>query len=164
MQNHSENAFFDLACESSKSPACVDRIRILVVDDAPDVVELICALLGWESAIEVVGTADNGFRAVAAVARLEPDLVLLDVNMPGMNGFAAATRLRTYYPSLKIVMASADADSAMPDVCRESGADAFLWKGDLTERLVCTIRSLFPRGLGVGGSDAPPVRREFAVP
>jgi two-component system LytT family response regulator len=69
------------------------KIRALIVDDEPPARELIATLLRQETDVEIVGTCANGRSAVAAIERLSPDLVFLDVQMPGLDGFEVLSRL-----------------------------------------------------------------------
>jgi DNA-binding NarL/FixJ family response regulator len=74
-------------------PLVTDRIRTLVVDDSPLALERICSYLDTEPALQVVGTAADGVEALKCAEQLHPDLVLLDLQMPGMNGLEVAARL-----------------------------------------------------------------------
>lgn len=76
--------------------------RILIVDDYPAARTTIRSLLGWHS-FEVCGDAKNGKEAIEKVVELQPDVVLLDLNMPVMNGIQAAYQIRQIAPSTKIV-------------------------------------------------------------
>ena len=103
-------------------------IRALVVDDSPDVLEVICALLEMEGKVEIVGRATNGCEALEAAACLRPDLILMDMQMPRMDGLKAAALIRVAFPEIAIVLMSADpAFSDRSDVLA-SGAEAFIDK------------------------------------
>jgi len=82
-------------------------IKVLLVDDEPDLLLLLGIRFDLEPDLEVVGTARNGADAVAAAHRLAPDLVVMDLMMPGTDGFEAIARLRDEMPSLPIVAYSA---------------------------------------------------------
>jgi two-component system chemotaxis response regulator CheB len=83
------------------------RIRVLVVDDAATVRRLVSEALASDPAIEVAGVAPTGRLALAKLPQLSPDLVTLDVEMPGMSGLEVLTEIRTHYPDLPVVMLSA---------------------------------------------------------
>lgn len=82
------------------------KIRVLVVDDAVVVRRLVTDVLSADPAIEVVGTAANGSIGLAKIAQVAPDLVTLDVEMPGMDGISALREIRKRYPRLPVVMFS----------------------------------------------------------
>jgi len=82
-------------------------IKVLLVDDEPDLLLLLGIRFDLEPDLEVVGTARNGADAVAAAHQLAPDLVVMDLMMPGTDGFEAIARLRDEMPSLPIVAYSA---------------------------------------------------------
>lgn len=82
-------------------------IRTLVVDDTPDILQVICALLSTDDRIEIIGRATDGSEALEAVGSLRPDLVLMDVQMPIMDGLTAATLIRLKFPEASIVLMSA---------------------------------------------------------
>src|SRR3954470_23407095 len=83
------------------------RIRVLVVDDAVVFRRMVSEELAKDPALEVVGTAANGRIALARMAQVSPDLVILDVEMPEMDGLATLTELRKTYPRLPVIMFSA---------------------------------------------------------
>ena len=75
-----------------------DQIRVLVVDDIPETRDHLTKLLGFESDIDVVGSAASGREALEMAARLNPDVVLMDINMPDMDGIAATEQLSSARP------------------------------------------------------------------
>ncbi len=75
-----------------------DQIRVLVVDDIPETRDHLTKLLGFESDIDVVGAAASGREALEMAARLIPDVVLMDINMPDMDGIAATEQLASVVP------------------------------------------------------------------
>jgi two-component system chemotaxis response regulator CheB len=82
------------------------KARVLVVDDSVVCRRLVASILGQEEGIDVVGTAPNGRIALDKVAQLAPDVVILDIEMPEMDGLTALSRLRRDYPDLKVIMFS----------------------------------------------------------
>jgi two-component system, NarL family, response regulator DesR len=81
-----------------------DRLRTLIVDDSELAVHTICSYLEEMPWVRVVGTAMNGADALALVAKLHPDLVLLDLQMPGMSGLEVASRLASDFPGILVVI------------------------------------------------------------
>src|SRR5512133_1945142 len=80
----------------------VGRIRAVVADDSPDMQRVMAWTLERDGLVDVVGTADTGSMAVALTEAMAPDLVVLDVNMPNMNGFEAALLIKKSSPETKI--------------------------------------------------------------
>src|SRR5271156_936535 len=85
----------------------MQKIRVLIVDDAVVFRRLVAEELGKDPALEVVGTAANGRIALAKMAQVSPDLVILDVEMPEMDGIATLRELRRTYPRVPVIMFSA---------------------------------------------------------
>jgi CheY-like chemotaxis protein len=109
-----------------------DRVRVLVVDDQPIVRSATRLLLDTTGEFEAVGEAASGNEALSAVEQLDPDLVLLDVRMPDMDGVEAAARIRATHRSTVVVLMSAD-PRAEP---RGSTAAAFVAKERLKPALL----------------------------
>jgi NarL family two-component system response regulator LiaR len=120
-----------------------ERIRVLVADDHAIVRKGICALLATEEGIEVVGEAEDGQRAIEAVARLRPDVVLMDLVMPGVDGLAATRRISAEWPETRILVLTsfAGVDKIMPAI--KAGALGYLLKDSDPEVLVDSIRQVY---------------------
>jgi DNA-binding NarL/FixJ family response regulator len=115
-------------------------IRLLIVDDQMVVCEGLQAILSTVPDVEVLGTANNGEEALELVERLHPDLVLMDLKMPVMNGIQATHEIRTRYPGVKVlVLTTYDFDDWVFDAVR-SGASGYLLKDTPREQLVAAIR------------------------
>ena len=96
-------------------------IRVLICDDQDVVREGLRSILGTAPGIDVVALAENGARAVELFERHKPDVVLMDLNMPVMNGIQATRRLREKYPDARILaLTTYDADEWVFDVIRAS--------------------------------------------
>ena len=80
-----------------------DQIRVLIVDDIAETRDHLTKLLGFESDFEVVGAAASGAEALALATSLRPDVVLMDINMPDMDGIAATERLSAEVPATAVV-------------------------------------------------------------
>jgi CheY-like chemotaxis protein len=112
---------------------------ILIVDDSPRFRAAAAELLaGW--GFEQFDVAADGPQALAAVARKKPDGILLDVNLPGPDGFAVAAALAAACPAARIVLTSTDADCALPQIVAASTAVAFVPKQELADT---DLRALF---------------------
>ncbi len=117
-------------------------VRVLICDDQPLVRAGVRTLLGTQPDIEVVGEADDGAAAVAAAARLRPDVVLMDVRMPGTDGIAATDRIARGDGSPSVlVLTTYDQDEYVFDALA-AGASGFLLKDARPEDLIAGIRSV----------------------
>jgi len=119
-----------------------EPLRIVVVDDAPEVRTVLTAELRADGGFDVVGQGGNGLEAIDLASRLAPDLVLLDVSMPDMDGLDALVAIRVAAPATKVVMLSGFAADELADRAQELGATAFLHKDLPTEELPDVLRSL----------------------
>src|SRR5947209_10884147 len=122
-----------------------DQIRVLIVDDIPETRDHLSKLLGFESDIEVVGAAASGGEAIEQARRLTPDIVLMDINMPDMDGIAATERLSAEVPGAAVVMMSVQGEA---DYLRRSmlaGAREFLVKPFSSDELTASIRQVYTR-------------------
>jgi DNA-binding NarL/FixJ family response regulator len=116
-------------------------IRVLVVDDHPWVRESLVELLSDEDDLVVVGECADGADVLAAADRLEPDVVLMDLSMPGMDGVAATSALRAAHPELRVVVLTGEGAAARPAV-EAAGADAFLPKTTRADALLGCVRTV----------------------
>jgi len=119
-----------------------ERDRVLVVDDAANLRELLTLLLEVEDDFEVVGTAADGRQAIDAAALLQPDVVLLDLAMPVMDGLQALPELRANLPHARIVIFSGFEHDALAEEAMQAGADAYIEKGTSVTQLVAQLREL----------------------
>jgi pilus assembly protein CpaE len=122
-----------------------DQIRVLVVDDIPETRDHLTKLLGFESDIDVVGSAASGREALEMATRLNPDVVLMDINMPDMDGIAATEQLASAAPAAAVVMMSVQGEA---DYLRRSmlaGAREFLVKPFSSDELTASIRQVSAR-------------------
>lgn len=125
-------------------------IRILVVDDHPLFRHGLAGLLATIDDMVVVGEAEDGESAVAQAARLSPDVVLLDLGLPGMPGLEAARRITALQPAPAVlVITMADDDDMVVAVLRV-GARGYLLKGASQERVVEAIRTVAAGGAVLG--------------
>jgi pilus assembly protein CpaE len=122
-----------------------DQIRVVIVDDIAETREHLTKLLSFESDIEVVGAASSGEEAVELTGRLNPDILLMDINMPGMDGIATTERISATFPSTSIIMMSVQGEA---DYLRRSmlaGAREFLVKPFSSDELTASIRGVYVR-------------------
>src|SRR5512135_3429245 len=115
-------------------------IRVLICDDQAVVCEGLRAILSTVDSIEVVGIANDGEQAVEEVSKLHPDVVLMDLKMPIMNGIQATRLIRTQFPEIRVlVLTTYDFDEWIFDAIR-SGASGYLLKDSPRELLLTAIQ------------------------
>ncbi len=122
-----------------------EKIRVVIVDDIAETREHLAKLLSFESDIEVVGAAASGEEAVELTGRLAPDILLMDINMPGMDGIATTERISATFPTTSIIMMSVQGEA---DYLRRSmlaGAREFLVKPFSSDELTASIRQVHVR-------------------
>jgi len=121
----------------------MQKIKVLVVDDHSIVVDGICALLGLFKDIEVGGQASNGSEALEMVRKLMPDVVLMDITMPIMDGLEATRRIRKEFPQIKVLVLTQYDDKEYVVPVIEAGANGFISKTAASSELVSGIRSVY---------------------
>jgi NarL family two-component system response regulator LiaR len=115
-------------------------IRVLICDDQDLVCEGLKAILGTDPELEVAGVANDGAEALALIPACRPDLVLMDLKMPVMNGVQATRQIRGQYPEVQVlVLTTYDADEWVFDAIR-AGARGYLLKDTPRERLIAAIK------------------------
>jgi DNA-binding NarL/FixJ family response regulator len=120
--------------------AAARRTRVLIVDDHQMVREGLRYLLTGAPDLDVVGEAANGSEAVALVNTLSPDVVLMDLAMPVMNGAEATARIRDEAPCVQVVVLTGDGGSPLVEAALEEGAVACLLKDARSEALTQAVR------------------------
>ena len=116
--------------------------RVLIVDDAEDLRQLLRMVMSRSSVLDVVGEAVDGLDGVEQAQALQPDVVILDLAMPRMDGLQALPLIREAAPAAKVVVLSGFADSTMSDQARQAGADHYVVKGRPLAQLVVLLESL----------------------
>jgi DNA-binding NarL/FixJ family response regulator len=114
-------------------------LRVLIADDEPLFAEALAALLGVDERIEVVGRALDGTEAVELARKLDPDVVLMDLSMPGVNGFGATEQILAEDGDTHVLVLSGSDDPADIAKARDAGAAGYITKDRIAERLVEAI-------------------------
>ncbi len=131
------------------------RLRTLVVDDNQDYLRTCLRWLAGEDGIDVVDNAGSGEAAVETVARLRPDLVLMDLVMPGMGGLEATRRIKAQPdPPVVVIMSLWDSGVARAEA-ELVGADGFVSKSQITTALLPLVRARTGFGAGAAADDGP---------
>ncbi len=121
---------------NSRRPSLAD---VLTVDDRETFREILRHLVELASGLSLVGEADSGERAVDVAKKLEPDMVVMDVVMPGIGGIAAARQIKAERPATVIVLVSTTHPDDLPIEASGSGADEIVWKAELRHGVLESI-------------------------
>ncbi len=117
-------------------------IRIMLVDDHPIVREGLSSLMRPEADFEVVGEADNGRDAVRLAQKLMPDVVVMDIGMPDLNGVDATRRIRDTAPGVKVIALSMHRERSFVAEILKAGASGYVQKGCTFEELSAALRAV----------------------
>jgi CheY-like chemotaxis protein len=126
----------DATSEGEMGNPAADVLRILIVDDHAAVRRAFRDILTGRAQFSVVGDASNGLEAIAHAHTLRPDVILMDVAMPQMDGIEATLRIRAELPDIRILGLSMHPRSAAADAMEQAGAAGFFVKGMDTQRLI----------------------------
>jgi DNA-binding NarL/FixJ family response regulator len=132
----------------------MEPISVLLVDNSPEFLQVAAAFLSMIPQVAVVGTARSGQEGLRLTARLCPDLVLMDLVMPGMNGLEATKMIRAQAVVPKIIMLTLYDIPEYRAAAAAAGADGFLNKADFTEGLLPLMRDVLVQPAHSGGADA----------
>jgi DNA-binding NarL/FixJ family response regulator len=120
----------------------VPEIRLLLVDDHAILSAGLRALLGYYDDIEIVGEARNGTEAVALVSELRPDVVLMDIAMPGLSGIEATRLIREQYPHTRVLVLSQHGERQYVLAVLQAGASGYILKRALGSDLLGALRAV----------------------
>lgn len=117
-----------------------DKIRVMIVDDISETRENVRKLLQFESDVDVVGVARTGKEAIQTAQELNPDVILMDINMPDMDGITATEAIRSKQPAVQVVILSVQSDQNYMRRAMLAGARDFLTKPPMGDELISAIR------------------------
>ena len=138
-------------------------IRVLICDDQTVVREGLAAILSTDPEIMVVGLAGNGREALSLVPEAQPDVVLMDLQMPVMNGVQATQRLHTHFPSVRVLVLTTYADEAWVLDAVRAGASGYLLKDTRRDELVAAVKGTAEGKSFVDPSVAGKLMRQVAA-
>ncbi|MGE5273454.1 MAG: response regulator transcription factor [Verrucomicrobiota bacterium] len=123
-------------------------VKVLIADDHRLFAEALRAILSADERIEVVGLAESGDEAVVQADDLEPDVVLMDISMPGLNGVEATRRILDHRPEARVLMVTGSDAQEDVDAARGAGATGYLTKDRIAAELVVAILDAAEQQLG----------------
>ena len=120
-----------------------NKIKVLVVDDQTELAEELAEILSSDEAVETIGTAKDGFDALEKMALCRPDVVLMDIRMPNMNGVVATQRIKSEYPETKVVVLTTFDDSDYILNAINNGASGYLLKDISSTALIDAVKNAY---------------------
>jgi CheY-like chemotaxis protein len=118
------------------------RLRTMVVDDSETFLKIVSCVLDLDDTIDLVAAASNGVEAIDTVMRLKPELILMDVHMPGLDGLATARLLSRMSPAPVVILMSSDDAPNLRAACRFAGAFDFVHKENFRAEFEAALRRL----------------------
>lgn len=128
----------------------MDPISVLLCDDTKDILLLLSLEFGFDPTVEVVATAENGLQAIELAGRFRPDVVVLDLAMPVMDGLEALPEIKRVSPETSIIVLSGFDASAMANQALSLGAERYLEKGTTPSEIVRAVKDIVGRSGGRG--------------
>jgi CheY-like chemotaxis protein len=127
----------------AEQPACgMKRIRTVVVDDSPTFLQVACALLELDPLIDLVARASKGGQAIEAVLKLQPELVLMDIHMPYLDGVTLAWFFAQRFPATRVVLMSADKPYELQAACEGASALDFVHKENFCQEFGAVLETM----------------------
>jgi NarL family two-component system response regulator LiaR len=126
---------------------CMADIRVLIVDDMEEVRQDLRTFLTLAGDLEIVGEASNGLEGVRLAEALQPQVVLMDLEMPVMDGYAATRQLKACQPSCRVIVLTIHTSQAEQNRAVSAGADSFIGKGASLDTLMESIRKVPSPGI-----------------
>jgi DNA-binding NarL/FixJ family response regulator len=119
------------------------RIRTIVVDDSETFLQVACELLELDPLVDLIARADKGGEAIETVMKLKPDLVLMDVHMPYLDGLTLAWFFAQRFPAARVLLMSTDSTPELRQACRQSGANGFVHKENFRQEFRAALERVF---------------------
>lgn len=119
-----------------------NKIRLLLAEDSQGTRHNLMNLLSFEPDIAVIGSAGNGKQAIDLAIQLQPDVILMDINLPVIDGITATRHIRSHFPNIAVIMMSVQDEESYFRRASQAGAYAFLIKPFSADELVDTIHNV----------------------
>jgi len=119
-----------------------EKVSLIIADDHTLFIDGLCLLLQQSPDIEIMNIAGNGRELLGLLHTHTPDMILLDINMPGFNGFEVLSRVKGYYPKIKVIMLSTYNEEHLIEKAKAGGANGYLVKNADKAELLQTIKSV----------------------
>lgn len=145
MLAHIPEAIPAIPVVTAKLQLSARRLAAAVIDDSPSFLEITCALLERDDEVDVVARGRNGKEAIEIVAALDPDLVVMDIDMPQLDGLNAAMIISCCFPRTQVILMSADDSPELRADCRACGAVAFVSKSRFREEFPWLLEEITAR-------------------
>jgi DNA-binding NarL/FixJ family response regulator len=126
-----------------------DGIRVLVVEDDPDWSQVLTSMIQRADSFHLVGSASNGIEAVEQAARAKPDLILLDIGLPKLNGLEAARQIRAVSSASKIIFVTQNSDPDFAHAALGIGGRGYILKSRVSSELLPAIDIVLKNGIFV---------------
>ena len=133
---------FEAERDKVKVGASTVPLRTLVVEDHKDFLDHICSALRKQRDVEIVGEIQDGLEAVERAAALQPDLIILDIALPGLNGMEAARRIRALAPSVKIIFLTLESSPEIVNEAFRLGAWGYVLKAAFAHDLPAAVEAV----------------------
>jgi DNA-binding NarL/FixJ family response regulator len=130
--------------ENSMAQTAVRHARLLAVDDSPEFLASFESLFAGSSSFELIGKAGSGHEALTLLSELHPDVVLMDLQMAGMNGLETMLEIHRRFPEIAVVIITAHDFPWLRDICHQTGACDFVPKSRLDKELPSVLARLLP--------------------
>ncbi len=140
-----------------------EKLSVIIADDHTLLINGLCMLLQTEPDIEIMNIAANGKEVLGLLHTHTPKLILLDINMPGMNGFDVLKRVKDYHPKIKVIMLSTYNEEHLIEKAKAAGADGYLFKNAEKSELLRVMR-LVSEGTPCFPIKVPVVNSNFDEP
>jgi DNA-binding NarL/FixJ family response regulator len=147
LATHTEKAQFNRA-----KVVGVSTVRILVVDDYEPFRRFVCSTLSKKTEWQIIGEASDGLEAVQKAVELQPDLIVLDIGLPNLNGIEAARRIRKLSPESKILFVSQESSADIVQEALASGALGYIVKAHAASELLPAVQAILEGRQFVGST------------